>query len=189
MRADLVGQRFGRLIVLFRAENRYSKAYWHCHCECGNTTSVSTGGLRSGHTLSCGCLYDDSRGTAQRRHGLSKTPEYRIWKGMIARCENAGREYYPRYGGRGIKVCGAWRESFECFLRDMGRRPTPKHTLERIHNDSDYCPTNCRWATMQEQGQNTSRTRRITINGETLGVNAWARRLRMSKKTVLAKFG
>lgn len=189
LRVDLTGSRFGRLVVVRPLGTRNKKVRWLCLCDCGRENIVATGSLRSGHIASCGCLYTDTRGTSTATHRLSGTPEHRVWKNMITRCENPARDFYPRYGGRGIKVCPAWRASFQRFLDDMGPRPSAKHSIDRIHNDCDYSPANCRWATSEEQGQNTSRTRKITINGETLGVSAWARRLHISKKAVVAKFG
>lgn len=189
LRIDLSGRRFARLMVVRPLGTRWNKVYWLCRCDCGGWNAVSTGSLKWGQTESCGCLYRDTRGATTRTHGLSHTPEYRVWKGMIARCENRARDFYPRYGGRGIKVCRRWRKSFPAFLADLGPRPSSRHTLDRIDNDRDYAPTNCRWATNEEQGQNTSRTRKLTINGVTLGVNAWARRLHLAKKTVLARYG
>jgi hypothetical protein len=185
LRIDISGQRFERLTVIRPIGTRYKKVHWLCLCDCGRDTIVATGSLQSGHIRSCGCLYVDSRSTTNCTHRLSGTPEHRVWKGMITRCENQGRDFYPRYGGRGIKVCREWRESFPQFLADMGHRPSDRHTLERKDNDGDYEPSNCRWATMVEQGQNTSRTHRITFRGETLGANAWARRLRRAKRTIV----
>jgi hypothetical protein len=186
---DLTGKRFGRLTVQNRIANRYDKAHWKCRCDCGGAAEVSTAGLKSGHTSSCGCIYRESRRTSHSTHGMSRAPEYRVWKNMIARCENTNRDFYKRYGGRGISVCAKWRRSFPAFMADMGPRPTLKHSIDRIDNDRGYTPKNCQWATNEEQGQNTSRTRKITIDGVTLGVNAWARRLHLSKLTVVSRFG
>lgn len=185
LRADLTGKRFGRLLVVKPLGTRWGKVYWLCRCDCGGWNTVSTGGLRWGQTESCGCLYDDTRGLTTRTHGLSNTPEHRIWKGMHTRCYNPRRKLYHRYGGRGISICQRWRKDFEAFLADMGPKPSPKHTIERIDNDGNYEPGNCRWATNEEQGQNTSRSHRITFRGETLSANAWTRRLHRAKKTIL----
>lgn len=183
MKAHLEGQRFGRLTVLQKAEARNGKQRWLCMCDCGGRNTVATGSLRSGHIQSCGCLYVESRGT-RRTHGKSKLPEYRVWKSMITRCENRTRDFWKRYGGRGIYVCDRWRNDFTAFLRDMGPRPSSGHTIERINNDGNYEPDNCRWATYEEQGQNTSRARRITFDGQTMSIGGWARRLRMSRTTI-----
>lgn len=104
------------------------------------------------------------RGENLRTHGMSRTPENNIWRDMHARCKNPNRKEYKRYGGRGIAVCERWEE-FENFLRDMGSRPTPLHTLERSDGDGNYCPENCRWATRKEQSRNTSRNRFFELDG------------------------
>jgi hypothetical protein len=184
LRVDLSGQRFGRLVVVRPLGTRNDKVRWLCVCDCGRDNIVATGSLRSGQIRSCGCLYVDSRGCSNRTHGQSKTPEYRVWKGMIGRCENPARDFYRRYGGRGISVCDRWRQSFQAFLSDMGQRPGARYSIERIDNDGPYAPENCRWATSEEQGQNTQRARRLTFNGETLSISGWARRLRMSTATI-----
>lgn len=118
----------------------------------------------------------DRRRRGQRKHGLSHTPECRAWHHMRARCENHEHPSYPRYGGRGITVCNEW-QVFETFYSDMGPRPSPKHTLERINNDLGYSKANCTWATRAQQAHNTRRTRLITHNGETLCLREWARRI------------
>jgi hypothetical protein len=159
---DLTGQRFGRLLVEKRhPENtKAGKARWRCLCRCGNDTVVVGGSLTSGLTVSCGCFHKDVvavMGRRNRKHGETvgkRTAEYRIWSGLLARCYNKKVKDYPRYGGRGIGVCERWRNSFEAFLEDMGRRPARNYTIERVNNDSHYTPQNCKWATMAEQNRN-----------------------------------
>ena len=162
---NLVGQRFGRLTVITRAASKKRwKTSWECRCECGAFVTVSAMQLRQGETRSCGCLNRDAAAERQRTHGLSETPEYRVWGYIYTRCYNKSRADWPRYGGRGIMMCDRWRlgengaSGFECFLADMGKRPSPKHSIDRINNDGDYEPMNCRWATRSEQMRNTHRS-------------------------------
>lgn len=117
-------------------------------------------------------------------HGRSATSEYGIWREMIRRCEDPRSRGYGAYGGRGIKVCARWRGSFDAFFADMGSRPTADHQIDRINNDGDYSPENCRWLTRKEQGRNLRRNRRISHNGETLSVTEWSERLNLSRDTI-----
>ena len=117
----------------------------------------------------------DLRTPPLRVHGR-RTPEYGSWCAMITRCENPNHDNYPRYGGRGIKICPRWRGSFAAFFEDMGPRP-PGHTLDRRQSNKDYEPSNCRWATPLEQSHNSSNPRFYTLNGETLCISEWARRI------------
>lgn len=173
--ADLTRKRFGRLRVLGRDTSRKSRrVYWRCRCRCGNETSVDTTSLTSGHTKSCGCYKAERVSACRRTHGLSDSPEYRVWKNLITRCENPNGDRYYRYGGRGIKVCARWRRSFAAFFRDMGPRPSADHQIGRKDNDLNYSPGNCRWETRVDNARNTSRTRWLTVNGVTLSLAEWA---------------
>jgi hypothetical protein len=185
---DLTGQRFGRLLVERRSANRGTSAAWECACSCGARTTVTTGALRSGHTASCGC-YSRERSAERlrsiaRTHGENGSPEWLAWAGMRARCGNPKNHAFSRYGGRGIRVCTRWLDSYENFLADMGRKPSAKHSLDRIDNDGNYEPGNCRWATAMEQRHNRRDSRTITHNGETLSLADWARRTGMQLGTL-----
>jgi hypothetical protein len=169
---SLLGQRFGRLTVTSHVGVRHGKHHWACTCDCGGSATVPTGALRSGNTRSCGCLHVATVTT----HGHSRSSEYRIWLTMIQRCDNPRAAAYDRYGGRGIRVCERWLQSFENFLEDVGPRPSLEHSIDRIDNDGHYEPGNCRWATKLVQVRNQSRNRYLTFAGETLTISEWAQR-------------
>lgn len=180
---DLTGRQFGRLTVLELSAPCKNKTIWKCSCSCdGKTLLVTAGGLSSGHTKSCGCLAKQNR----RTHGKRDWPEYGIWAAMQARCKNPNTASFANYGGRGIKVCDQWkgREGFDTFLRDMGRRPTSDHSLDRQNNDGNYEPGNCRWVTAEVQSGNRRNVKLLTWRRETVCMAEWARRLGISDRTI-----
>ena len=184
---DFTGKKIYKLTVIKRTYenlNRTDISYWHrisvwweCQCDCGNRSLVTSQNLRNGLTKSCGCMKREQikdLHKKQRTHGQGRTKLYAIWNGMRRRCFNIKNQ---RYGGRGIKVCKEWWESFELF-RDWSLDNGYKEglTIDRINNDGNYEPGNCRWVTCKENLQNTSRNRNITIKGETYCLSEWARR-------------
>jgi len=151
-----IGDRFGRLTVIGMARTRTGKMGRLCRCICGNETIVATSNLKR-HTTSCGCYQSerrrDSNRNLKRTHGMSKTPEYHAWSSMRQRCNDPNQQAYKNYGGRGIQVCERW-DRFECFLEDMGFRPSQEFSLDRIDTNGNYNPENCRWASRHTQQKN-----------------------------------
>lgn len=167
---DLTGRRFGRLKVLNLHEHKLKKhAIWRCLCDCGARAYVAGISLRQGWTQSCGCLKREQMGRTDNKfviHGDTRggriTPEFAAWANMLYRCNTETSPAYKDYGGRGIKVCRRWKK-YANFLADMGRRPSPAHSLDRVDNDGGYKPSNCRWAARDVQGDN----RRKFVSDET----------------------
>jgi hypothetical protein len=194
MALDLIGQRFGRLVVKSKTNPGYGsrlQSEWICDCDCGGTINVPTGRLTIGKTSSCGCLQRESRsihsGKAQITHGMTNTPEYRSWSSMNSRCSNPKDSNYPAYGGRGITVCDQWSNSFEIFYHDMGLKPTPEHSIDRKENDKGYYKENCRWATRTEQQNNRECNRYYNFNNEQLTLPEIARLLNINVETLRSR--
>lgn len=173
-RENLSKRQFGYLRVIAPGPHQGRRTTWKCECACGTIAIVQTRYLLGGNTASCGCF--------RKKHGQSDSAEYRVWRHMIGRCHNPSDHSYGNYGGRGIIVCEEWRNSFRIFLRDVGARPSPKHSLDRINNDGPYAPNNVRWATKSEQLNNTRRTVRIEFDGRSQSVQQWARELGLPAK-------
>lgn len=182
---DLIGQRFGRLVVLSSAGTDGGVHKWNVQCDCGRAAKVRGGSLRRKMgARSCGCLQRQHAAnmcrTNKTTHGMSGTREHGIWKGMLARC--SGND--PLYGGRGINVCERWMK-FENFIADMGPRPSSRHSVDRFPDgNGNYEPKNCRWATPKEQSENRSSVLRISIGVETLSAAEWARRVGLKPATL-----
>ena len=177
---DIAGKPFNKLTaVSYAGTNLGSQtgAYWHFRCECGTEKVISAGAVRSGSIRSCGC----TRNAANR---MSSSSEYRVWHDMKRRCYDTKRRDYKYYGGRSIIVCERWRSSFVNFFSDMGPKPFPGATIERIDNDGNYEKSNCKWATQEEQKKNTRNVRKLTYNGETMSIGDWARKLGINRCTL-----
>lgn len=162
---DMTGGRFGRLTVVEEAGRQKNRqVLWRCECECRNIIVVQGSHLRAGHTKSCGCLSNDAlvqRNIASAIHGKTGSSEHVAWLAMMSRCYTISAGNYAKYGGRGITVCDRWKlgeggqHGFECFLADMGAKPSRSHSLDRFPDTAgNYEPGNCRWATIFEQNRN-----------------------------------
>ncbi len=188
---DLTQKRFGRLVALRVVSSNPRR--WHCRCDCGNTTDVIAYLLTSKHTRSCKCLLSETSAKRMRKHGYAPTskriPEYNAWQNMKARCYRTKCDRYYHYGARGIRVCRRWKNSFENFLADMGRKPSPKHSLHRIDNNKNYTKSNCKWATAQEQQRSTSRSHFVTWKGQTKALPEWAELLQVPRSRLQSRLG
>lgn len=197
---DLTGQKFGRLTVIERdierdnirkAEGKKPKTYWFCKCECGNITSVESVSLRSGATTSCGCYGKEQRLKAQTKHGLSGTRIKRIYYNMLSRCYNPKTPKFKNHGGREIKVCDEWlgENGFINFVNwAMSNGYDEDLTLDRIDNDGNYSPDNCRWANEEIQHKNRRITLYIEYNGEKKTVQEWSKELGIPENTIYTRY-
>jgi hypothetical protein len=166
---DLTGQKFGLWYVIgFHSNSKRGTAIWLCRCRCGLEKPVTSSNLISGYSTKC-------TRCARTRHGLSESPEWCAWKAMLSRCscDGGNDDRRRRYAGRGITVCERWR-TFENFLEDMGPKPSPTHSIDRIDNNGNYEPGNCRWATPKQQSRNTCANHLVTCNGRTMCLAEWS---------------
>jgi hypothetical protein len=192
--ADLVGQRFGRLIALgyTGVVTRHGQKQITCQCDCGAYVHVAPTSLRSGATTSCGCRHSDIVRTfnqANAKHGDARdgavTPEYRAWRAMIARCHDPNHAAFELYGARGVTVCDEWRSDFTRFLADVGRRPSRRHSIDRWpNNEGNYEPGNVRWASPEEQARNQRTTRRYQFRGTWLTLGEIAERTGVPRERI-----
>jgi hypothetical protein len=191
--AGLIGHRFSRLtLVALCGTDLRSNRIARFRCDCGQHIERRFDSIRSGNTKSCGCLKlekDQARGPTLVTHGEARSrhqrpsPEYQCWTAITARCCNTRNKAYPNYGGRGIRLCDRWRfgngglSGYECFLSDMGRKPSSKHSIDRIDVNGNYEPDNCRWATRLEQHRNRRRIVQCWLPGDVMDkVDAWAKK-------------
>jgi hypothetical protein len=189
---NLVGQRFGRLVVLERAgSTKHKKALWRCKCDCGNETIVCGSTMLKGETKSCGCITKENAillGEKNIKHGQRNAIIYHIWRGIKSRCFNKNDPCYEFYGKKGITVCEKWRNSFQAFydwaLANGYKEETllsgkSKLSIDRIDNNGNYCPENCRWATYKEQARNRTNNLWVTYKNETLTLAEWCEKLKL----------
>lgn len=193
---DLTGQRFGRFSVGDYAGKIGNHGAFWCTCDCGNVVAVRSYTLLNGDSQSCGCHKKERSREANISHGLSDSDEYKILRGMLNRCYNKRVKAYPIYGGRGISVCDRWRfgengkSGVECFIEDMGKRPSKKHTVDRYPNpNGNYEPKNVRWATMKEQGFNKTTTTFLELDGKRMTIPEWSEVTGISTQRLYKRIG
>lgn len=185
---DLTGQRFGKLMVIGRADSRIKpngakESAWVCLCECGNTTIVTRTNLK--RARSCGCSKNHYISESKITHGLSNSRIYRIWRNMKSRCYNPNAARYESYGGRGIKVCDEWRNSFESFYSwAMSNGYSDELSIDRKDVNGNYTPDNCRWIPMDKQADNKSNSRLFEYNGEAHTVSEWSKIFGISRDII-----
>lgn len=185
------GDRFGRITIVSEAErhinpNGKTNRKFHCVCDCGSEKTIFLFSLTQGHTKSCGCLQKEILKDSLITHGMARTAEYKTWIHIKSRCLNPHNTRFHDYGGRGIKICDRWL-SFDSFYEDMGNIPSHKHSIERVDNDGDYKPENCRWATNEEQANNRRTSRLIEFNGRTLSISQWAIHIGVHRATIQSR--
>lgn len=180
----LEGKKFARLLVLKRVENdKKEDSCWLCLCDCGNKKIVRGYHLTSGRIKSCGCIKKEIIRSRESTHLLTNTKLYRIWAGIKQRCFNSNHKNYERYKGRGITMCEEWKDDFMSFYNWAIKNGYKNGlTIERINNDGNYSPSNCRWATREEQANNTSRNHFIVFHGEKHTIADWAKKLDIGYK-------
>jgi len=184
---NLQGKKFGKLTVIKRIENKYGhRVAWLCKCDCGNETTTITSSLVRGLTTSCGCW----RKNANKTHGLTKSPVYNSFMMMHERCYNPSEKSYHNYGGRGIKICKEWRNNITAFHKwAMVNGYKKGLQIDRIDNDGNYEPSNCRWVTHRQQCNNKRNNHFIEHNGELLTIAQWARKLNIQYTTLYRWLG
>lgn len=180
---DMTGRRFGALVVIELVPERHRQyAVWRCACDCGRQVNVRGDALRGGRKLIC-----NQPGHRRVEPGLSLSPEYKSWEKMRERCLDPNHDGYSAYGGRGITICDRWLESFVNFLEDLGRKPTPAHTIDRIDVNGNYEPSNCRWSTRTEQARNRRDNVTVVFRGETILMVDLAERYRIDRGVVYGR--
>ena len=185
---DLTGERYGRLTVIKRAPNKGRTTVWECRCDCGKVKNVRQPDLRAGRTKSCGCMRHDMLMQKNTIHGLSDTRICGIWRSMKDRCSNPNNKAYCNYGGRGIKVCDEWFNSLEKFYQwSMENGYAEDLSIDRIDNDGNYEPENCRWVDRKIQNRNKRSNHIIEYKGKEKPLCDWADEFGIGYSTILRR--
>lgn len=184
---DLTGQKYGRLVVVKLGKPRGKVRRWICACDCGGQALAATTDLRTGNTQSCGCYMRQRQREGQWKHGATsrgaeRDPLYNVWCTMKERCSNPNSQKYKDYGARGITVCERWKLSYQDFVDDMGPRPSDHHSIDRIDNDGNYEPSNCRWADAKTQRWNRPDIILFEHDGKITCVSDYAKLMGVSSK-------
>lgn len=187
-RNNLTGKKYHKLTVLEYSHMERKYSMWKCKCDCGNIVTIKGASVKCGNTKSCGCLGRGLKSVERNHHGHTSkyskyNKEYKIWRSMLHRCNNPNNKYYHIYGKKGIKVCERWY-SYINFFKDMGPRPLPEYSLDRIDNNGNYSPENCRWANRNQQNNNKSTSKYLVYNGVTLTQSQWAKLFDITQSSI-----
>ncbi len=187
---DITGKKFGRLTVIYytgkQGNGNRTRPGWLCRCDCNKYIIALSENLRKGVSRSCGCYRTDITIKRSTTHGKKHSDEYIVWDNMRQRCNNPNNKAYKYYGGRGIKIAKEWND-FAVFYEDMGPRPTPKHTIERVDVNGDYCRDNCIWELFQNQARNKRNIKKIKYNNEEHCLAEWAKRFNIDIRTLYSR--
>ncbi len=185
---DLKNKRFHRLLVVDGPEIRKQFTHWKCKCDCGNFKWIAAAKLKNGHTKSCGCYRKIRFKENLTTHGLRYHPLYNIWNTMKQRCLNENTLSYEYYGGRGIKVCKSWHDDFIQFYKwSISNGYKKELQIDRIDNDGDYKPSNCRFVTSKVNNNNRRSCRLITFNGVTKNTTQWSELTGIGRTIIISR--
>jgi hypothetical protein len=182
------GKKYGRWTTICETIGAWKYRRVLCECECGTKNHVSFIHLRNGKSKSCGCLKKEKHKKAKTKHGMFGTPEYQAWRAMNGRCYNPNFDSHKHYKEMGITVCSEWREGFVAFYRHVGKRPSGRHSIDRINNLGNYEPGNVRWATPEQQQGNKRTSVIVTYCGESINLAEAARRCGLNYNTVFSRY-
>jgi hypothetical protein len=187
---DLSGMIFGRWKVLCKSNDKNFKgSYWLCRCLCGNERIVQASRLKAGRSKSCGCLQKELTRQRSIKHGMNGTRLYQCWQGMLVRCYNTNSKAYKNYGGRGISVCDEWKQFDSFYKWSMNNGYKSDLTIDRIDNNGNYAPSNCKWSTYLEQQNNRRDCKYYKFNGKQMTLSQWARHFGINRGLLYIRVG